>query len=263
MKRAISLTILVLSILFFIIGLVSIITVWAGNQPLTERLLTRIDMIDSDLQEAETALTAARLELEATQQQIDLIQSVIAAVGIDSQENVRILTDIVQSFDATLSPLIDTVSNGVGKLSEAFLALKNIVDKLNALPLVSIDIPGADKLEELSKSVQEQQAAVIQLKEKVQQVSQLTEDTLNTLTSGYSELETTINNLLATEKQFEGKVVDYRTQLANLATNLPGWIDQASIVLTIFLLWFIFSQVGLFVLAWSLYSGQDLLARWR
>jgi methyl-accepting chemotaxis protein len=263
LKRVIVISILVLSVVFFIAGLAALLTIWIGNQPLTENLLARLDAIDTDLAAAETAFVDTRLELEATQQQIDLIQSVIASLGIDSQENVKILTDIVQSFDATLSPLIDTVSSGVGKLSEAFLALKNIVERLNALPLVSIEIPGAEKLEELSTSIQEQQAAVLQLKEKVQQISQLTEDTLNTLTSGYAEFEITINNLHSLVQEYELKIVDYRGQVATLEANIPVWIDQASVVLTIFLLWFLVAQTGLFLLAWSFYPGKDLLARWR
>jgi len=261
--RGVALAFLILSVVFFVAGFAGLIAIWAGNQPLTEELLAQIETIDSDLEQAEITFTETRLELEATQQQIDLIQSVIAAVGIDSQENVEILTDIVQSFDDRLTPLIDTVSGGVGKLSEAFLALKNIVEKLNALPLVSIEIPGADKLAELSASLEEQQTSVIQLKEKVQQLSQLTGDTLNTLTTGYADFEVTINNLMALVTEYESKVVAYREQLAFLETNIPGWIDQASLVLTIFLVWFLVSQCGLFVLAWSVYTGQDLLTRWR
>ena len=261
--RGVALAFSILSVVFFVAGFVGLIAIWAGNQPLTDELLVRIETIDSDLEQAEITFTETRLELEATQQQIDLIQSVIAAVGIDSQENVEILTDIVQSFDDRLSPLIDTVSGGVGKLSEAFLALKNIVEKLNALPLVSIEIPGADKLAELSASLEEQQTSVIQLKEKVQQLSQLTEDTLNTLTSGYADFEVTINNLMDLVTEYETKVIAYREQLSFLETNIPGWIDQASLVLTIFLIWFLISQCGMFALAWSFYKGQDLLKRWR
>lgn len=261
--RGVALAFMILCVVFFVAGLGGLIAVWVGNQPLTEELLGRIEIIDGDLEAAEISFTETRLELEATQQQIDLIQSVIAAVGIDSQENVEILTAIVQSFDDRLTPLIDTVSGGVGKLSEAFLALKNIVEKLNALPLVSIEIPGAEKLAELSDSLEQQQAAVIQLKEKVQQLSQLTEDTLNTLTTGYADFEVTINKLMTLVSEYESKVIAYREQLTFLETNIPGWIDQASIALTVFLVWFLISQCGLFVLAWSFYTGKDLLSRWR
>lgn len=262
-QRGIALALLILSVVFFVAGIASLIVIWVGNQPLTEEILGRIEIVDNDLEIAEISFTETRLELEATQQQIDLIQSVVAAIGIDSQENVEILTDIVQSFDDRLTPLIDTVSGGVGKLSEAFLALKNIVEKLNALPLVSIEIPGAEKLAELSASLEEQQISVIQLKEKAQQLSGLTQDTLNTLTTGYADFEVTINNLMALVSEYEGKVKAYREQLAFLQTNIPGWIDQASAVLTVFLVWFLISQCGLFAFAWSYYTGKDLIMRWR
>ena len=37
----------------------------------------------------------------------------------------------------------------------------------------------------------------------------------------------------------------------------PGWIDNASISLTVFLLWFAFSQAGLFLIGFTAWKGGD------
>jgi hypothetical protein len=41
------------------------------------------------------------------------------------------------------------------------------------------------------------------------------------------------------------------------------WVDLAAGLLTVILVWLGASQVGLFILAWSLYEGIDLNTRWQ
>ena len=43
--------------------------------------------------------------------------------------------------------------------------------------------------------------------------------------------------------------------MAILLGSLPGWIDSAAIILTVFLLWFGFSQIGLFLHGLTAWRG--------
>jgi hypothetical protein len=60
--------------------------------------------------------------------------------------------------------------------------------------------------------------------------------------------------------EYEGKIDTWRRQLMTLKVEFPGWIDRASNILTIFLLWFVFSQFGLLLHGLSLWKGVDPLA---
>jgi hypothetical protein len=44
-----------------------------------------------------------------------------------------------------------------------------------------------------------------------------------------------------------------------LIGSLPGWINAAPVILTIFLLWFAFSQAGLFLHGLTLWRGGNPL----
>jgi hypothetical protein len=59
---------------------------------------------------------------------------------------------------------------------------------------------------------------------------------------------------------YEDKIESAQEQLQYLESNLPTWIDLASIALTVILVWLGISQVGLFILSWSLFKDQDLIA---
>ena len=53
-----------------------------------------------------------------------------------------------------------------------------------------------------------------------------------------------LQDFLTVVKEYDQKVFGWLVQVKSLLNSLPGWINSASIILTIFLLWFGFSQVG-------------------
>jgi uncharacterized phage infection (PIP) family protein YhgE len=134
---------------------------------------------------------------------------------------------------------------------------------LNELPLVNIEIPGMEIVDEGANQLENLQTQIEEGGGKIEQLSQTTQDTIDSLTTGFSELETSVSALIDTLETYEIKIQDAQAQLDYLGTNLPTWIDIASIILTLLLIWLGFSQVGLFILGWSLYKGEDLLSRWR
>jgi hypothetical protein len=68
---------------------------------------------------------------------------------------------------------------------------------------------------------------------------------------------TSLQNFVAYIQDYETKVEGWRAQDKALIEKTPGWIDQASIVLTIFLLWFGLSQFSLLLHGLSLQRGAD------
>ena len=59
-------------------------------------------------------------------------------------------------------------------------------------------------------------------------------------------------------QDYNQKFSGWREQLAMLTESLPGWIETAATNLTIFLLWFGFSQLSVIRNGLSLWRGGDL-----
>jgi hypothetical protein len=59
--------------------------------------------------------------------------------------------------------------------------------------------------------------------------------------------------------EYQDKVAAWRMQVAGLIDSLPEWIDNTSIGLTIFLLWFGLSQFGLFLHGRMILLGENPL----
>ncbi|MBK5107759.1 MAG: hypothetical protein JJE12_06490 [Anaerolineales bacterium] len=259
-KSILGLVLLVLSVIFFLVSLGGLIGIWVYNQPLTERGMTLVQTTSQDLEGAAAAIELSRAELISAQAQLDLLQAIMETLGINAEEDLNRLADIVGRVEDTLSPVLDSVSSGIGTLRDALLSIKDTLERINELPLVNIEIPGIEEIDQGAGQLQDLQNQIEEGGGKIEQLSQTTQNTVDSLVTGFARLETSIDSLMETLDEYAEKIETTQEQLTYLEQNLPRWIDYTSAILTVLLVWLGISQVGLFVLGWSYYKGQDLVS---
>ena len=258
-KPILGLVLLVLSVIFFLVSLGGLVGIWVYNQPLTERALTLIETTSQDLEGAAAAIELSRTELISVQAQLDLLQAILETLGINAEEDLNSLADIVGKVEDTLSPLLDRLSGAIGTLRDSLLSIRDTLERINELPLVNIEIPGIESIEEGATQLQNLQDQIEEGGGKIEQISQTTQDTVDSLTTGFAELESSTAALLDILDEYADKIEETQEQLNYLGENVPRWIDYAAVLLTVILVWLAISQVGLFILGWGYYRGQDLL----
>ena len=257
-KPIIGLVLLVLSVVFFVVSLGGLIGIWVYNQPLTEQAMTLIETTSQDLEGAAAAIEISQAELISAQAQLDLLQAILETLGVNAEEDLNRLADIVGRVEDTLSPVLDRVAGGIGTLRESLLTIKDTLERINELPLVNIQVPGIEEIEQGAEQLGNLQTQIEEGGGKIEQLSQTTTNTIDSLTTGFAELESSIGILLETLDTYAEKIETTQAQLAYLDENLARWIDWISIALTVILVWLGISQVGLFILGWWYYKGQDL-----
>jgi hypothetical protein len=87
-------------------------------------------------------------------------------------ENAQVVSDVVERVDTTVSPLLNRVEGGIESVREALLSLRERLEALNELPLINIDIPGVEQLDELAATVQGLQDQVAEVRTKIENLSQ-------------------------------------------------------------------------------------------
>jgi hypothetical protein len=94
----------------------------------------------------------------------------------------------------------------------------------------------------------------------VQKASTFVGDAAYLMGGDFTETKQNLQNFLSVVTEYDQKITGWRTQVTTLLHSVPGWIDNTSILLTIFLLWFGFSQVGLFLHGLTAWRNGDPLA---
>jgi methyl-accepting chemotaxis protein len=259
-KSILGLVLLVMSVIFFLVSLGGLIGIWVYNQPLTERVMTLVQTTSQDLEGAAAAIELSQAELISAKAQLGLLQAIMETLGLNAEEDLNRLADIVGQVEDTLSPVLDRLSSGIGTLREALLNIKDTLERINELPLVNIEIPGIEEIEQGAGQLQDLQNQIEEGGGKIEQLSQTPQDTVDSLVTGFTRLETSMDSLMETLDEYAEKIEATQEQLSYLEQNLPRWIDYTSAALTVILVWLGISQVGLFVLGWSYYKGQDLVS---
>ena len=262
-KRVISFSLILLSVIFFMLSMAGLALTWTYHQRMSVDLLDRLNTIESDLLTAQNDLRTAKSELDSVQRQIGALQTALKTLGIDGAASLQSIADLVGKLEENLVPFISTVAERVDSLRESVNKLKETVETLNQLPLVNIEVPGVEQLEAAATNLDNLYNQIVEGQQKVTDLSQLTQGTVDSLTTGFSDLEQSAKTLSAALGGYDAKISAYLAQIDALQAKLPGWLNIAAISLTVVFIWLGFSQLALFALAWSFYTGQDLLARWR
>lgn len=258
-RRIFGLVLLIFSVIFFIISLSGFIAVLVYNQPATERALTTIQTAEADLEAAAQAIEVSKAELISVQAQLDLLQAILDTLGVNAAEDLNRLADIVSRVEDTLTPVLTSLANGIGMIRDSLQTIKTTLERLNELPLINIQVPGIETIEEGVNQLDSLQNQIEEGSGKIEQLSQTTQDTVDSLVTGFVELEDSTVILLDTLSVYEEKIETTQAELRFLETNLPIWIDYLSAALIVIFIWLGISQVFVFLFAWSIFNNRELL----
>ena len=137
--------------------------------------------------------------------------------------------------------------------------LRDTLAEINSLPLLNLNLPGDELLGDLITSADSLDAQIVQVEDLVNNASTFVNDASYLMGADFSETKTNLQNFLSVVTDYEQKILGWRAQITDLQGSLPGWITTASVCLTIFLLWFGFSQFSLILHGLACRQGDDPL----
>ena len=255
-----SMTLMVLSTILFVASIAGVGVIWYYNTPLTEEIISRLQEIDSELTLAQSALTDAQVELERALRIVEAAEKALEALSQQTAQAQDILGSVKGTIDDKLLPGLNTSRDKVDDVRGMVEGLRGTLETINNLPLLGFDVPGDELLANIISAADSLDAEIANVEDIARQASTFVGDTSYLLGGDLSETKTSMTNLLAVIEEYNAKISGWQEQIAVWEQSLPGWIDNASISLTIFLLWFAFSQGGLFLIGFTAWKGGDPFA---
>jgi F0F1-type ATP synthase membrane subunit b/b' len=248
---------IVISSILLGLSIAGVALVWTYKEPLTQGATARLRAIDNELAQAQTALQNAELELERTLRTVEAAEKSLETLKADFTQAKTLFGDVNGSLENQLLPGLKASRGNINQAKSSLQDLRVSLEEINALPFVNLNIPGDELLGNLIASAGSLDAQITQVEDLVKKASTFMEDASYLMEGDFTETKTNLQNFLAVVKQYDQKLGGWRDQLAMLIRSLPGWIETASIGLTIFLLWFGFSQYSLILNGLSLWRGND------
>ena len=258
--KFLSRALIVLGTLFLVLSVAGIAAIWIFRARVTNEALSRLETIDRELTQAQTDLDNGKSELQRTLRIVDaaqtsldsLKQQLVTAKQLTDQVNGVMNTDII--------PGLQGVRAKIDQLRGTIQDLRNSLKTLNSVPFLNLNLPGDEFLAGLINDVDGLDKQVAAVQQLTQQASTFTGDASYLMGGDLSDTRQRIQNLLNVVTEYDQKVAGWHAQVGSLIASTPRWINESAVGLTLFLLWFGFSQFGLVLHGLAMEQGADPLA---
>jgi hypothetical protein len=258
-RKVLSWILIVLSGLFLLASAVGIALIWIYNTPLTLTATNELRSIDVQLSQAQATLANSETELKRALRIVDATQVALEKIAAQTNSTENLLDTIQSTLDDRLLPELKTTRGRIDSARATLEQLQSLLAGVQSLiPGVNLGIP--DKLlADLIVSANSLNAEITSMEALATQVSLFVGDTSYLLGGDLTETRESLQSFITAIQDYQTKITGWREDVTYLLEGTPKWIDQASIGLTIFLLWFALSQFGLLLHGLNMQRGGDPL----
>ena len=250
---------ILLSAILLVASIVGIGAIWYYNEPLTREVRGELKQIDLELAQAEATLKSSKTELERALRIVDSTQEALEKLTEQSESAESLFDRIQGSLDDRLLPELRTTRT---RIEEARATLENLQTVLTGIssfiPGVDLNLPD-EMLADLIASARSLDAEIANMEVMATQASTFVSDTSYLLGGDLTQTRDSLKSFLNAIESYETKVTRWREQGTYILENAPEWIDQASIILTVFLIWFGLLQFSLLLHGIAMQRGADPL----
>ena len=258
-RKILAWMLIILGSLFLIASVAGIFGVWIYNDPLTQKVTAQLSDIDSQLAQAETTLKSSEQELARALRIVDSAQTALEKLTQQTNNAESLFDNIQSTLDDRLLPELRTTRTRIESARTSLQSLQSVLTGVsNFVPGLDLSAPGK-VVTDLIASTRSLDTEITNVEGMARQASTFVSDTSFLLGGDLSSTRESLQSFLTSIREYQQKVADWRQQASDLKENAPKWIDQASISLTIFLLWFGISQFGLLLHGLNMLRGADPL----
>jgi len=262
-RKILAWILIILGGLFLVLSVAGIFATWIYNEPLTQKVTAQLSDIDNQLAQAETTLKSSEQELSRALRIVDSAQASLEKLTAQSSSAASLFDNIQSTLDDQLLPELKTTRGRIQSARTSLESLQSVLDGVsNFIPGMDLSAPGK-VVSDLIASTKSLDTEIANVELVAQQASTFVSDTSFLLGGDLSGTRESLQNFLTSIHEYQEKLAVWRQQAADLEANAPRWIDQASIVLTIFLLWFGVSQFGILLHGLNMLRGADPLFAFR
>lgn len=256
-RKILSGLLIAISAIFLVSSIVGIGAIWFYRGPLTREATGRLTEIDAELAQAQATLESTEKELQRALRITDAAQTALEKMTQQTGSAKSLFESIQSTIDDKLLPDLRTTRQRIDAARTTLESLQSVLRTVsNFIPGFDLNAP-TNTLTDLIASTHSLDDEITDVEALATQASTFVSDTSFLLGGDLTSTRTSLQNFITYTQEYQKKVAGWRDRDKYLLDNAPRWINQAAIILTLFLIWFGVSQFGLLLHGLSLRRGED------
>ena len=250
-QRVWTISAIVLSTLALVLAVFGIIGVWVGNPILSDMVVgitvsaeKSVQGLDRGVQRINSGVDNLRGEIDSAQQAVTQISQNVADDGL-----VRQL--LPEAKEARLDNAIDRIKQTTEAVRDTLSAAHDLYQSVNRIPFVSLPAPDPDTVNKVQTGVAEIQQDVQDLKDGIAAVRAKQANAIARINTVTERADTRLANVQTQLNQLSAKLNGLADGAKQLRGTLLWWITFGTIVLSLFFIWVIVSQVLVIRAMWQ------------
>jgi hypothetical protein len=259
LRKTFSALLVGLSSILFVASLVAIGLTWFYKEPLTRDGLSRLELIDGELEIAQTTLQEARAEIERTLRLVESAETTLSELESELSQARALFGEVDETLEGQLVPGLQGTREQINAAMNAVMEIRVFLQQVNEIPFVNLNLPGDELLAQIISVGFTLDQQIVGMEALAEKATLFLKDASYLMGGDFSTTRQNLLNFLAAITAYDEKLTEWRLQVADISLALPGWANTAAISLTVFLLWFAFSQFGLILHGVALWRGENPL----
>ena len=250
-QRVWTISAIVLSTLALVLAVLGIIGVWVGNPILSDMVVgitvsaeKSVQGMDRGVQRINSGVDNLRGEIDSAQQAVVQISQNVADEGL-----VRQL--LPEAKEARLDNAIDRIKQTTEAVRDTLSAAHDLYQSVNRIPFVNLPAPDPDTVSQVQTGVAEIQQDVQDLKDGIAAVRAKQANAIARINTVTERADTRLANVQTQLNQLSAKLNGLADGAKQLRGTLLWWITFGTIVLSLFFIWVIVSQVLVIRAMWQ------------
>jgi len=257
--RPIGVALMIFAFGFLLLDLYGLVQVWHFRPTVTMSLLTGLDTIDSTLKTTSAGLLTLDSALDNATIVVNTLDNTTQALAGSIRDTRLMVAPIITLFNQDLPNTISSTQTSLASAQSSALLIDNIITALTNLPLLSLgqykpSIPLNVALGEVSTSLDNLSPSFTNIENSIKRTDLDLVSLQVEITVIGDDIAQFKQNLVDAQEivtQYQLLVENLQKQSEMAHTAIPGWVNLATWVVTMILIWLGVTQVSVFLQGWG------------
>lgn len=248
LKKIGHMLLVIIAILVIVFSAAGIYGTWWLHNTVTDVTLRVFSAINTGVAVVDNGVGLVGGLVQDGRTEVQQAEQTITTVGANLQENSPVLTALNNRLETRLAPAVSRIQTTLAPVRGALQTISTVVGILNSIPAIQENAPAVDRVDTALSRVELLAADVRQLDDTlaasvVEGKNQLTQEAVTTLTGLTTRIDTGLSEVQTTITGVQSDIAALQVRIDARQARLLRIYNLTAIVLTLLMLWLIYSQI--------------------